>query len=63
MVKFLVIFLFLSLAACVVQSSAVDDTRCDQQLDYFDNGLEEREDWALFGELTETKTLNDFDKV
>lgn len=58
MVKCLVIFLFLSLTACAVQSSAVDDTSCDHHLESFDLALGNREDWALFGELDEKLTLN-----
>lgn len=45
----LLAFITLSLIASVVQSSHVNDVLCDRQLNYFDEALNDRRDWAIFG--------------
>lgn len=51
MVKFLFEFFVLSFTVIATQSSAINDQVCDRQLEYFDNELNAREHWALFGEI------------
>lgn len=46
-----IVLLVLSLHSIAVKSSTVqENTICENQLNYFDNALSNREEWALFGE-------------
>lgn len=51
----LVKILLLAVASGTVQTATIDDVACERQLNFFDDALAEREQWALLGKETWTE--------
>lgn len=54
--------IFFSILARIASSQGNDEL-CDRQLEYFENSLKQREEWAIFGMIKLAKLANNLKHV
>jgi hypothetical protein len=46
--KYIILVIFFGILS-LIETARIDDTLCERQLNYFNNGLTRRDDWAIYG--------------